>query len=93
MKARQIISAKMKQQGGWLFLLGDELYFVSHKVNLNVHTCAILYTDMVSVHKDKKINTIRIELRDKTVEQFVVNRRKEWIRILNKQIKEGGIKE
>lgn len=73
--------------GGWLFLLEDKLHFISHNVNLNVHTLTVSYEDIVSIKKAAIVNTIQITLKNGDEERFVVNRRKKWIQLIEEHIK------
>lgn len=72
--------------GGWLFLLEDGLYFVSHNVNLQVHECRIPYQEIQGVHEGRKPRSICLELKSGRQEEFVVNHGRIWRDIIVKQL-------
>lgn len=75
--------------GGWLFLLEDSLYFVSHKGNITVHECKIPYQEIESVGKGKKMRSICIERKNGKKEEFVVNGCKKWTKLIETQMEAG----
>ncbi len=78
--------------GGWLFLLEKEIFFTSHKINFKVHECKLEYKELENVQEGTKINSIYFKLKDGKIEEFIVNNRKEWIRIINMQIEKVSAK-
>lgn len=74
--------------GGWLCLTKDELIFKSHNFNVQNHKTVILLSQITDIKASLTLgivpNGLMITAKD-SVEKFVVNNRKEWI----KKIKEA----
>lgn len=72
--------------GGWLFLLEDDVYFVSHNMNLQVNECRIPYQEIQSIRKGRNPRSICLELKSGRQEEFVVNHGRIWREIISKQL-------
>ena len=72
--------------GGWLFLLEEDVYFVSHKMNLQTHECKIPYQEIRSIRKGRKPRSICLELKSGQQEEFVVNHGRIWRDIISEQL-------
>lgn len=68
--------------GGWIFLMEDRFCFVPHALNTTVGEWTVPYTDITDVSKGKKIRSIAVHTKEGTVEEFVVNNRREWMKII-----------
>ena len=68
--------------GGWIFLMEDRFCFVSHALNTTIGEWSVPYTDITAVTQGKRIRSIAVHTKEGTVEEFVVNNRREWMKIL-----------
>lgn len=68
--------------GGWIFLMEDRFCFVSHALNTTVGEWTVPYTEITAVTKGKRIRSIAVHTKEGTVEEFVVNNRREWMKII-----------
>ena len=68
--------------GGWIFLMEDRFCFASHALNITVGEWTVPYTDIAAVTEGKRIRSIAVHTKEGTVEEFVVNNRREWIDLL-----------
>jgi len=68
--------------GGWIFLMEDRFCFVPHAFNTAVGEWSVPYTDITAVTEGERIRSIAVHTKEGTVEEFVVNNRREWIRVL-----------
>lgn len=73
--------------GGWIYLTSDEMIFISHAYNVQKHQLNILLEQIVSVKSDTTLglikNRLQIETKDGSIEKFVVNNLRDWIKQLN----------
>lgn len=60
----------------------DRFCFVPHALNTTVGEWTVPYTDITAVSKGKKIRSIAVHTKEGTVEEFVVNNRREWMKII-----------
>lgn len=79
----------MESVGGWLCLTKQDIIFKSHNFNVQKHQTVIPLNQIDEVKSSLTLgfvpNGLQIMTKD-TVEKFVVNRRKEWIRKINEAI-------
>jgi len=61
--------------------------FFRELVNFNVHERRIGYQEIQNVQKGIKINSMILELKHGEKEEFIVNNRKEWIQMIETQIR------
>lgn len=75
--------------GGWLYLTTEELIFKSHNFNVQNHKTVILLSQITDIKASLTLgivpNGLTITAKD-SVEKFVVNNRKEWIKKINEAI-------
>ncbi|MBQ8246027.1 MAG: hypothetical protein IJZ42_02760 [Lachnospiraceae bacterium] len=74
--------------GGWMFLYGDRLYYMSHMWNNQVHEMYIPLQDIKGMNCPKKFlndTTLDIALADGRVEQFAVYEPKVWAARINER--------
>lgn len=75
--------------GGSFFLTETELYFKSHNYNLQIHELIIPYSEISSVSRGKIFRSICIKTKGGNTEYFVVNNRKNVIKIMNELLKKS----
>lgn len=68
--------------GGWIFLMEDRFCFAPHALNTTVGEWTVPYTDITAVTEGKRIRSIEVQTKEGTVEEFVVNNRREWMKII-----------
>lgn len=68
--------------GGWIFLMEDRFCFVSHALNTTVGEWTVPYTDITAVTEGKRIRSIAVHTKEGMVEEFVVNNRREWMKLI-----------
>lgn len=78
--------------GGKLFLTNQRLFFKSHSINFQPHELSILYKEIKSVGKRNTLlivpNGMYIELKDGSIENFVVWSRRKWIEEIEQKMQE-----
>ena len=76
--------------GGYLVLLKDRLYFISHNINLCMRTteCTITLEEVYDIGKARKARSIYINKKNFETIVFVVNNNKKWIKLLEDQLKQ-----
>lgn len=77
--------------GGKLFLTNQRLFFESHSLNFQKHEESIPLKDIVAIdakHSDFLSRKISIYLASKSVEEFIVYKRKTWLSEIQKAVKE-----
>ena len=76
--------------GGKLFLTNQRLFFEAHSFNIQKRDGSILLENIVAVeakHSDFISRKLSIYLRNKSVEEFTVYKRKIWVTEIEKAIK------
>lgn len=68
--------------GGWIFLMEDRFCFVSHALNTTVGEWTVPYTDITAVTQGKRMRSIAVHTKEGTAEEFVVNNRREWMKLI-----------
>lgn len=76
--------------GGYLVLLKDRIYFISHNINLCMKTteCTITLEEVYDIGKARKARSIYINKKNFETIVFVVNNNKKWIKLLEDQLKQ-----
>jgi hypothetical protein len=78
--------------GGWMYLTEREVIFVSHKVNVHVHSLTIPLNTISEVNFYRSLGIVPNGLSITTcaggVERFVVYNRKDWARAIEKSVNE-----
>jgi hypothetical protein len=76
--------------GGKLFLTNQRLFFEAHSLNIQKRDGSIRLENIVTVeakHSDLISRKLSIYLRNKSVEEFIVYKRKIWVAEIEKAIK------
>ena len=76
--------------GGKLFLTNQRLYYKSHGLNLQNHDLTMQFSEIKKLELCKTMyivpNGLKIHLSNGNVEQFVVQKRKKWLELIEEKI-------
>jgi hypothetical protein len=85
----------MESVGGKLYLTLEALIFVSHKLNIQVHTLEIPLREVTGLSLNRSLglvpNGLTVHLASGAQEQFVVNKRKKWVEKINTLRNAGSV--
>ena len=80
----------MEGVGGKLFMTNQRLFYKSHGMNIQDHELTIEFDDIVRLELCRTMyvipNGLKIHLKNRDVEQFVVQGRKKWMTLLLEKI-------